>query len=92
MASSIVPAIYRPEELNGVLPIATEEAWDVCERLSREEGILVGHSSGAALAGAMHLGRQLAQNNKPGVIVTVFPDRADRYFAAPPGKTLLDPT
>jgi cysteine synthase B len=83
MASSIVPEIYHPEELDGILPIATEEAWDVCEQLSREEGILVGHSSGAAVAGALRLGRELARDRRRGVIVTVFPDRADRYFEAP---------
>jgi cysteine synthase B len=83
MASSIVPTIYHPEELDGVIPMATEEAWDVCDRLSREEGILVGHSSGGALAGALRIGRRLANESKPGVIVTVFPDRADRYFEAP---------
>lgn len=83
MASSIVPAIYHPEELDGVLPISTEEAWDVSERLSREEGILVGHSSGAAVAGALRLARQLAKQGRPGVIVSIFPDRADRYFEAP---------
>jgi cysteine synthase B len=83
MASSIVPGIYHPEELDGVLPISTEDAWDVCEQLSREEGILVGHSSGAAVAGAVRIGRGLAKEGKSGVIVTVFPDRADRYFEAP---------
>jgi cysteine synthase B len=83
MGSSIVPEIYHPEELDGVLPISTEEAWDVCEHLSREEGILVGHSSGAAVAAAVRLGRELARAGRPGVIVTVFPDRADRYFEAP---------
>jgi cysteine synthase B len=83
MASSIVPGIYHPEELDGVLPISTEEAWDVSERLSREEGLLVGHSSGAAVAGALRLGRDLLKAGQPGLIVTVFPDRADRYFEAP---------
>jgi cysteine synthase B len=83
MASSIVPGIYHPEELDGVLPVSTEEAWEICERLSTEEGILVGHSSGAALAGAVRLARGLAAEGKSGVIVTVFPDRADRYFEAP---------
>lgn len=83
MASSIVPGIYHPETLDGVLPISTEEAWDVCERLSREEGLLVGHSSGAGVAGCVRLGRQLVAEGKRGVIVTVFPDRADRYFEAP---------
>jgi cysteine synthase B len=83
MASSIVPEIYHPDELDGVLPISTDEAWDVCERLSREEGILVGHSSGAGVAGALRLARDLVRAGGGGVIVTVFPDRADRYFEAP---------
>jgi cysteine synthase B len=83
MASSIVPEIYHPEELDGILPISTDAAWDICERLSTDEGILVGHSSGAAVAGAVHLAKQLSAAGQPGVIVTVFPDRADRYFEAP---------
>jgi cysteine synthase B len=86
MESSIVPDIYKPGELDGVLPISTEEAWDACERLSREEGILVGHSSGAAVAGALRLARALVAEKKPGVIVGVFPDRAERYFEAPVTK------
>jgi S-sulfo-L-cysteine synthase (O-acetyl-L-serine-dependent) len=83
MASSMVPEIYHPEELDGVLPVSTEAAWDICERLSTDEGILVGHSSGAAVAGAVRLARELSAAGQPGVIVTVFPDRADRYFEAP---------
>ncbi len=83
MASSIVPEIYHPEELDGVIPMSTDEAWDVSERLAREEGILVGHSSGGALAGAVRIARKLVAAGKPGVIVTVFPDRADRYFEPP---------
>jgi cysteine synthase B len=83
MASSIVPGIWHPEQLDGILPVSTEEAWDISERLSTEEGILVGASSGAALAGAVRIGRRLAAEGKPGVVVTIFPDRADRYFEAP---------
>lgn len=85
MGSSIVPDIYKPEELDGIIPMPTDEAWDVCERLSKEEGILVGHSSGGAVAGALRLGRELAAQKRRGCIVTVFPDRADRYFEAPIG-------
>ncbi|HEY0710586.1 MAG TPA: cysteine synthase family protein [Polyangia bacterium] len=83
MESSIVPEIYHPEQLDGVLSISTEEAWDVCEKLSTEEGILVGNSSGASLAGAIRIAKRLVAEGKPGVITTVFPDRADRYFEAP---------
>jgi proteasome lid subunit RPN8/RPN11 len=83
MASSIVPAIYKPTELDGVIAMPTEEAWEVAEQLSVGEGLLVGHSSGANVAGAVRLARRLASAGRSGVIVTVFPDRADRYFEAP---------
>ena len=83
MASSIVPAIYHPEEIDGVLPMDTDEAWDVSERLAKHEGMLVGHSSGASLAGGVRIAKRLAAAGKPGVIVTLFPDRAERYFEAP---------
>jgi len=88
MESSIVPDIYKPAELNGIIKMPTDEAWEIAERLSTEAGILVGHSSGAALGGAVRIARKLAAAGKPGVVVTVFPDRADRYFEAPrPAKT-----
>lgn len=88
MASSMVPAIYHPDELNGVIAMPTEEAWDVSERLAKEEGLLVGHSSGGSLAGGMRIARKLSAAGKAGVIVTLFPDRADRYFEAPTQKQL----
>ena len=83
MDSSIVPTIYHPEELDGVIAMPTDEAWDVSDRLAKEEGLLVGHSSGASLAGALRIARRLTKDGKAGVVVTLFPDRADRYFEAP---------
>jgi cysteine synthase B len=83
MASSIVPPIYHPEELDGVIAMDTDEAWDVADRLAKEEGLLVGHSSGASLAGGIRVAKKLVAQNRPGVIVTLFPDRAERYFEAP---------
>jgi cysteine synthase B len=83
MESSIVPPIYHPEELDGVLPMDTDEAWNVSERLAKEEGLLVGHSSGASLAGGLRIARRLVAAHQRGVVVTLFPDRAERYFEAP---------
>ena len=83
MASSLVPPIYHPDELDGVLAMDTDEAWDVSERLAKHEGLLVGHSSGASLAGGLRLAKDLVKAGRPGVIVTLFPDRAERYFEAP---------
>lgn len=80
MATSIVPAIYKPSELDQKLSISTEEGWDTAELLAGAEGLMVGHSSGAAMAGALAVARQLAERKERGVIVTLFPDRAERYF------------
>ncbi len=73
--SSIVPAIYRAEAVDEMLAIGTEEGWDMRERLAREEGIAVGHSSGASLAGALRVARGLREC----VIVCIFCDHYDRY-------------
>ncbi len=76
MASSIVPGIYHEEELDLKLPVSTDDAYEMVYRLSREEGLLVGPSAGAAMEGALRLGRRLSH----GTVVTVFPDFGSRYM------------
>ncbi|HET8539507.1 MAG TPA: cysteine synthase family protein [Anaeromyxobacter sp.] len=80
MASSLVPAIWNPAELDGVIPVETAAGWSMAERLGREEGLRVGHSAGAAVAGALEVARRMAAAGEEGNVVTVLPDRADRYF------------
>lgn len=80
MPSSIVPVIYDESILDSKLSVATDDGWDMAERLAREEGLLVGHSSGASMVGALMVARGLVEQGRPGVICTLFPDRADRYF------------
>lgn len=80
MASSIVPPIYDPSELDSVIPIPTADGWAMAERLGEEEGLFVGHSAGAAVAGALLIARQMVERGETGNVVTVLPDRADRYF------------
>ncbi len=77
MATSIVPGIYKEGELDGKIPMPTEPAYEMAERLAREEGLIVGHSSGAAMVGAL----QIAEKIQEGVVVTIFPDHGDRYFS-----------
>jgi cysteine synthase B len=80
MASSIVPDIWRPAEcVDEILPMPTEEAWDMAERVARDEGLFVGHSAGASVAGALRIARALP-TGQPACIVTLLPDRGDRYF------------
>src|SRR6185369_12630088 len=57
MASSIVPGIYHEEQLDGKIAVSTEDAYDTVYRLGREEGVLVGQSSGAALWAALKVAR-----------------------------------
>src|ERR1700687_944188 len=75
MASSIVPGIYRANELDDKIPVGTEEAYDMVYALGQTEGILVGQSSGAAMIAAL----KVAQSIREGTVVTIFPDfGADR--------------
>jgi cysteine synthase B len=80
MGSSIVPAIWHPEELDGVLSTPTAVGWAMAERLGREEGLRIGHSAGAAVAGALAIAERMSAEGAEGNVVTVLPDRADRYF------------
>lgn len=76
MASAIVPGIYKEKELDDKFQMATEPAYELCQRLAHEEGLVVGHSSGAAMLGAL----KIAETLKEGVIVTLFPDHGSRYL------------
>ena len=76
MASAIVPAIYDPALADEDLRIDTERAYRMVRRLAREEGLLAGISSGAAVAAMLDVARTIDR----GVIVTVFPDGAEKYL------------
>jgi S-sulfo-L-cysteine synthase (O-acetyl-L-serine-dependent) len=76
MATSIVPGIYKEDELDEKFSASTEDAYAMVYRLSQEEGILVGQSSAAAMHAALHVARKL----RSGVLVTIFPDFGDKYL------------
>ena len=77
MPSSIIPPIYDPSLADEHLKIATEEAQRILLQLAREEGLLAGLSSSAALVAAL----QVAKNIDRGTIVTVFPDSGAYYLS-----------
>jgi S-sulfo-L-cysteine synthase (O-acetyl-L-serine-dependent) len=77
MASSIVPGIYHEEELDEKVSVSTDDAYAMVYRLSQEEGVLVGQSSGAAMFATLKIARKL----KTGTLVTVFPDFGDKYLS-----------
>jgi cysteine synthase B len=77
METSIVPGIYDPSIADEDMGVETEPAYDLARELARTEGILAGHSSGAALFAV----REIARGIGHGVIVTVLPDGGDRYLS-----------
>jgi cysteine synthase B len=77
MKESIVPKIYHPEIFDEKLVIGDEEAYQISRRLATREGLFVGMSSGAAVAAAL----RIAGDMERGTIVTVLPDKGDRYLS-----------
>jgi cysteine synthase B len=77
MPTALVPGIYDPGIADDQVEVATEEAHQMVLRLAREEGYLVGVSSGANLVAAM----QVARGLKDGVVVTIFCDSAAKYLS-----------
>lgn len=78
MASSIVPPIYDASLPDEIMPMGTDEGWDMSDRLLREEGLFVGHSTGANVAAAL----RVVTRDPEACVVTIACDRGDRYFPA----------
>ncbi len=77
MATAIVPGIFDPSIADEQMEVRTEEAHRMVLRLAREEGLLVGVSSGANMVAAMRVAERL----KEGVVVTIFSDSAAKYLS-----------
>ena len=77
LPSSLVPAIWDESAADAVWGAPTEPAYDLARQVARTEGLLVGHSSGAALWAIDRLLDEIEE----GVVVTVFPDSGDRYLS-----------
>jgi cysteine synthase B len=79
MPTAIVPPIYDPDLPDETIGIRTEDAYAMCRRLAREEGVMVGVSAGAAMVGALRIAERLDE----GTVVTVLPDGAYKYLSEP---------
>jgi len=77
MEEAIVPSIYDKSKLDDTIMIDTDEAYEMAREIVREEGIFVGMSSGAAMLAA----KKLAEKIDSGNIVTIFPDRGEKYLS-----------
>jgi S-sulfo-L-cysteine synthase (O-acetyl-L-serine-dependent) len=81
LATSLVPPIYDARVPDRTFHVSTEDGWDTADRLAREEGLHVGHSSGANVFAALQVARELVQSGRSGCVVAIVCDRGDRYFA-----------
>jgi len=81
MPTNIVPGIYDPKLADDNIWIDTEDAYGMTRRLGREEGILVGISSGANVFAARKIARRLVEEGRTGVIVTILADSAAKYLS-----------
>ncbi len=76
LASAWVPGIYDSALVDQTEEVSTEDAYGMVKRLALEEGVLVGISSGAAAVAAVRVAERLEN----GVVVTIFPDSAEKYL------------
>jgi cysteine synthase B len=80
MPTAIVPGIYDETLADGNLWLETEDACRMVKKLAREEGILVGISSGGNVVAALRIARHLRDAKQNGIIVTILCDGADKYL------------
>jgi len=75
IGDGFIPAVLDVKMVDMVFTVTDEEAIDTTRQLSKEEGLLVGTSSGANVFAALHV------DNGRNRVVTILPDRAERYFS-----------
>jgi cysteine synthase A len=78
LGAGFVPPVLEPTTYHRVEQVSDEDAWEMKLRLAREEGLLLGISSGAATVAALRVARELGHGR---TVVTVFPDTGERYFS-----------
>ncbi len=81
MPTAIVPGIYDDSLADGNIWMETEDAYKMVRRLAREEGLLVGISSGANVHAATTLAREAVERGESATIVTILCDNADKYLS-----------
>jgi cysteine synthase B len=77
MEEAIIPAIYDKTKLDEIIMIDTEDAFEMMRQIIKKEAIFVGMSSGAAMLAAI----KVANSIDSGTIVTIFPDRGEKYLS-----------
>ncbi len=81
IGANFIPSLLNTEVYDEVFPVESDDAFAMAKLLGRTEGILVGISSGAALAAAVELAKKPENTGKN--IVVLLPDSGDRYYSTP---------
>ena len=79
IGAGFVPDVLNTKVYDEIIPVANEAAYEYARRMGKEEGVLVGISSGAALSAAVQLAKR--PENKGKTIVVLLPDTGDRYLS-----------
>jgi cysteine synthase A len=79
IGAGFVPEVYRPDLVDEVLQVSNDDAGSHARRAAREEGLLVGISSGAALSAALEVAGR--QENRGKLVVAILPDTGERYLS-----------
>ena len=82
IGASFVPGVLNINIIDEIISIEDEDALEMCLRLTRQEGLLVGVSAGANVCAALQVARRLGPSQ---VVVTVLPDTGERYLSLPMG-------
>ena len=77
MKEAIVPELYDKNKLDEIIMVDTEEAFKTSREIIKKEGIFIGMSSGAAMLASLKIAKKI----KSGNIVTIFPDRGEKYLS-----------
>ncbi|NLI74116.1 MAG: cysteine synthase family protein [Euryarchaeota archaeon] len=77
MEEAIVPSIYDPTQIDITIMVETEAAYEMTRQIVKHEGIFVGMSSGAAMYAAIEMAKRI----ESGTVVTIFPDRGEKYLS-----------
>ena len=81
IGAGFVPDVLNTKVYDEIIPVSNEDAFAFGKRIGKEEGVLVGISSGAAVAAAVELAKR--PENKGKTIVALLPDTGDRYLSTP---------
>lgn len=79
IGAGFIPEVLRRDLVDEIIPVTNEDAFSTARRLAKEEGILVGISSGAATWAALQVAARPESRGK--LIVVVLPDTGERYLS-----------